>query len=182
MKATSILVALACVLATASVVHAEPLDLSPPDRRDHSRVGVGLGLFMPGGDLSIEYAQALHPNFELAVTGGYGAIVRVGPQLAIMPRFRVRRGPVTFSLGAGLSGGKLNNVSPFADPVPDITCLFANGEAGVQYTMRQGPFVRASVGAGKVIATGKYVGMSESIIRELDDVVPYAGLMVGWTL
>ena len=167
---------------TASTVRAEPgLDTSPPDRRDHSRVGVNVGLFTPGGELSIEYAQALHPNLELAISGGYGAFVRVGPQLSVMPRARLRRGPLTLSAGAGVSGGQFNNISAFADEnAPKITSLFGNGELGVQLTSQRGPFVRAFLGASKILAHASYTPHNEMEKSEVNDVLPYGGVSAGW--
>jgi hypothetical protein len=172
------------VTASASVVRAEPgleMSSSSPDRRDRSRVGVNVGLFTPGGELSVEYAQALHPNLELAISGGVGAFVRVGPQISIMPRARVRRGPLTLSAGAGVSGGQFNNVSAFADEnAPKITSLFGNGEVGVQLTSQRGPYVRAFLGASTILAHASYVPHNEMEKSEVNGVLPYGGVSAGW--
>jgi len=184
---TSVLLTTAAIsLFTSALAYAEPDSLSPPDRRDHSRVGATIGLFTPNGELGVEYAQALHPNAEIAVAAGYGAVVRVGPQFSIMPRFHVRRGPVSLSLGAGLSAGKYNNISPFADEnAPEIPTLFGNAEAGLQYGMKRGPFARVFLGVGKGLAhdlKGVPDHQMDEVRMEIDDAIPYAGLTVGSTL
>src|SRR5262245_19440280 len=176
MKSMLSLLSLAFVsLAASSVAHADP---QPLDRRDDSRIGATVGLFTPTGELGVEYTQALHPNVELGVGAGVG-IVRVGPQLSVMPRLRKRLGPITLSLGTGLSVGRYNNISPFADEnATHILSLFGNAEGGVQITSQQGPFARVFAGAGKIVAHGAYRENVPEERAELDDVIPYGGVTV----
>jgi hypothetical protein len=182
----TVLLTAATSLFTAAVVHAEPLTTSSPDRRDHSRVTATIGLFTPTGELGIEYAQAVHPNVEIAVGAGYGLVVREGVQLSIMPRLRARKGAVTASLGAGVSGGQYNNISPFADEnAPRIPTLFGNAEAGLQVGHTRGPFARVFLGVGKGLIhdTSRVPDYQRADVRmELDDMIPYGGLSVGSTL
>jgi hypothetical protein len=162
------------MLATATVAFADP---QPVDHRDDSRIGATLGLFTPTGELGLEYTQALHPNLELGLGAGVG-LVRVGGQASVMPRLRVRRGAFTLSGGAGLSLGRFNNVSAFADEnAPRVLSLFANGEVGLQITSKSGPFVRGFLGAGKIVAHEQVAAEYQA---ELKDVIPYGGVTFGW--
>ncbi len=180
---TNLWMTAAIVLASASAARAEPLQLSPPDRRDHSRIGATLGLFTPAGDAGIEYAQAVHTHAEISVGAGYGLFVRVGPQFSLMPRFRIRSGAVTLSAGAGLSAGRYNNISAFArENAPEIMTLWGNAEAAIQITSKHGPFARAFLGAGAQLAHGAYDASDPEVKMETDDVIPYGGVSVGWTL
>jgi len=174
MRTSFFVLTTAIVSCLASHAYADP---EPHDRRDDSRIGATVGLFTPTGELGVEYTQALHPNFELGVGVGYG-IVRTGPQLSLMPRARLRRGPATLSLGAGLSIGEYNGESPFADPVPNIQALFGNAEAGLQVTSKWGPFARVFAGAGKIVAHAAYESSEQA--DQGKDVIPYGGLTVGW--
>jgi hypothetical protein len=97
----------------------------------------------------------LHPNFEIGFGTGLG-LVRVGPQASVMPRLRMRRGPVTLSGGAGLSVGRFNNVSAFSDEnAPHVLSLFANGEVGLQVSGQSGLFVRGFLGAERSSRTSR---------------------------
>jgi hypothetical protein len=154
--------------ATTSSAHAD------------SRVGATIGLFTPTGDVGLEVAQAVHENAELSLGIGYGLLVRVGPQVAAMPRLRYRSGAVTFSAGAGLSLGKYNNISPFARiSAPKITTLWGNVEAALQVTSQRGPFIRGFLGAGSQLAHGSYDTSDPELQMETDDVIPYGGINVG---
>jgi hypothetical protein len=181
MKTTVMLVTALASLAVAAVAHAEAGSPAPlSDRRDHSHIGATLGLFTPTGELGVEYSQALHPNLELDVGAGVG-LVRVGPQFSVMPRARIRRGPVTLLAGAGLSVGKFNNISAFAeDNAPQIKSLFGNVEGGLQVAIRQGVFARFSLGAGKILAHEDYMPKNDMERNEVKDVIPYGGLTVGY--
>ncbi len=177
MRTSARLLAIASVLVVASAAHADP----PRDRADDSRIGATLGLFTPTGELALEYTQVLHENFEVGVGVGAG-LVRVGPQVSVMPRLRVRRGSLVLSLGAGLSAGRYNNISAFQDAsAPHILSLFGNVEGGLQITSQRGPFVRGFVGAGRIVAHGNYDQTDPAQRAELEDVIPYGGLTVGWT-
>jgi hypothetical protein len=174
MRATLVGISLVISVATASIAHADP---QPTDRRDDSRVGATLGLFTPVGELGVEYTQSVLPNFEIGFGTGLG-LVRVGPQASVMPRLRMRRGPVTLSGGAGLSVGRFNNVSAFADEnAPRVLSLFANGEVGLQISSTRGPFVRGFLGAGKIVA---HEQVTDAYRDELKDVIPYGGITFGW--
>ncbi|MEP6861076.1 MAG: hypothetical protein ABJE66_10670 [Deltaproteobacteria bacterium] len=162
-------------VATATVAGADPL---ASDRRDDSRIGATVGLFTPTGELGVEYTRVFHPNFELGLGAGVG-LVRVGPQASVMPRLRVRRGPFTLSGGAGLSVGRFNNISAFADEnAPRVLSLFANGEVGFAISSTRGPFVRGFLGAGKIVA---HEQVTDAYRSELKDVIPYGGITFGWT-
>jgi hypothetical protein len=170
-----VVVSVILAVATTAVAVADP---QPTDRRDDSRVGATVGLFTPTGELGLEYTQCLHPNFEIGVGVGVG-LVRVGPQASVMPRLRVNRGPFTLTGGAGLSVGRFNNISAFADEsAPRIVSLFANGEVGLQITSTRGPFVRGFLGAGKIVA---HQQVADAYRDELKDVIPYGGVTFGWT-
>jgi hypothetical protein len=183
MRTNQLWMTTAIVLAASSLAAAEPLQLSPPDRRDHSRVSATIGAFTPAGDVAVEYSQAMHTNVEVAVGAGYGILVRTGPQFSLMPRGRVRLGAVTFSLGAGLSAGRYNNISPFErSDAPEIMTLWGNAEAAIQVTSKRGPFARAFAGAGAQLAHGQYDKNDPDLRMETDDVIPYLGLGVGWVL
>lgn len=174
MRTSLFVLTTAIVTFLASHAHADP---QPFDRRDGSRIGAGVGLFTPTGELGLEYTQALHPNLEVGVGAGVG-LVRTGPQLAVMPRLRTRRGAFTLSLGTGLSVGRFNNISPFADEqAPHVLSVFANGEAGLQVTSKRGPFARVYAGAGKIVA---HEAVEPEYRDELKDVIPYGGVTVGW--
>ncbi len=178
-RASAFLVTAVTLLATSTAAHADPEPTTPSNRADHARLGVTVGFFTPTGELGIEYTQVLHPNVEVSVGAGVG-LVRIGPQLSVMPRLRKSFGPVTLSIGTGLSAGRYNNISPFAeDDAPRIPSLFANAEAGVQITSRRGPFARVFGGAGKVIAHGAYDTRDQAQRRELSEVLPYGGVTVG---
>ena len=173
---------------SSAIASAQPdTGVAPPlDRRDHSRITATAGILTPTGELGLEYAYAVHKNAELSVGAGYGFVVRVGPQLSIMPRLRMRMGPVTGSIGVGLSGGKFNDISAFADDnAPKIPTLFLNGEAGLQVGLRQGPFARLFLGVARGLAhdTSDVRADQQAEVRmELDNVLPYVGLSVGTTL
>src|ERR1041385_5730671 len=98
MRTSLLLVTTAIVCLVSSLAHADPMQI---DRRDHSRVGATVGLFTPTGDLGVEYTQVLHPNVEIGVGAGVG-LVRVGPQVSVMPRLRTNLGPFSLTGGAGL--------------------------------------------------------------------------------
>lgn len=169
---------LVVVSALLSVSTAALADPESTDRLDHSRIGATVGLFTPTGELGLEYTQVFHPNFEVGLGAGVG-LVRVGPQASVMPRLRIRRGAVTLSGGAGLSVGRFNNISAFADEnAPRILSLFANGEVGLQISSLRGPFVRGFLGAGQVVAHEK---VADAYRAELKDVIPYGGVTFGWT-
>ncbi len=175
MRTVATVVSVSISLAAASIAYADP---QATDRRDDSRVGATLGLFTPTGELGVEYTQSLHPNFEIGFGAGVG-LVRVGPQASVMPRLRMRRGPVTLSGGAGLSVGRFNNVSAFADEnAPRVLSLFANGEVGLQISSTRGPFVRGFLGAGKIVA---HEQVTDAYRAELKDMIPYGGVTFGWT-
>ena len=172
---TALVVVVVSLLLTASIALADP---QPTDRRDDSRIGATLGLFTPTGELGLEYTQVFHPNFELGLGAGVG-LVRVGPQASVMPRLRLRNGPFTLTGGAGLSVGRFNNVSAFADEnAPRVLSLFANGEVGLQITSTRGPFVRGFLGSGKIVA---HEQVADAYRAELQDVIPYGGVTFGWT-
>ena len=172
---TTLVVVVVSVLFTASIALADP---QPTDRRDNSRIGATVGLFTPTGELGLEYTEVLHPNFELGLGAGVG-LVRVGPQASVMPRLRLRRGPFTLTGGAGLSVGRFNNVSAFADEnAPHVLSLFANGEVGLEIASMRGPFVRGFLGAGKIVA---HEQVTDAYQAELKDVLPYGGVTFGWT-
>lgn len=176
MRTTPVAVLVSVSLSVAgAVAHADP---QPADRRDDSRIGATVGLFTPTGELGLEYTQSLHPNFEIGFGAGVG-LVRVGPQASVMPRLRLRRGAVTLSGGAGLSVGRFNNISAFADETaPHILSLFANGEVGLLIASTRGPFVRGFLGAGKIVA---HEQVSDAYRAELKDAIPYGGVTFGWT-
>lgn len=174
MRTVVTVVSVLLFVAGASSAYA---DRQATDRRDDSRVGATVGLFTPTGELGVEYTQSLHPNFEIGLGTGVG-LVRVGPQASVMPRLRMRRGPITLSGGAGLSVGRFNNVSAFSDEnAPRVLSLFANGELGLQISSTRGPFVRGFLGAGKIVA---HEQVTDAYRAELKDVIPYGGVTFGW--
>jgi len=156
------------VLSLSAAVHADP---------EPSRIGATVGLFTPVGELGVEYTQVFHPNFEVGFGTGVG-LVRVGPQASVMPRLRMRRGPITLSAGAGLSVGRFNNISAFADEnAPHVLSLFANGEVGLEISGKSGPFVRGFLGGGKIVA---HEHVADAYQAELKDGLPYGGITFGW--
>ena len=174
MRATLVGLVVFISAATASLASADP---EPTDRRDDSRIGATVGLFTPTGELGLEYTQSVHPNLEVGFGAGLG-LVRVGPQASVMPRLRMRRGPITLSGGAGLSVGRFNNVSAFADEnAPRVLSLFANGEVGLQISAKSGLFVRGFLGAGKIVA---HEQVTDAYRAELKDTIPYGGITFGW--
>ena len=169
---------LAFALTTLIAVSAS----AQPARRDHSRVSASVGLFTPTGDLGVEYTQALGEHLEIGVGAGMGLFVRTGAQGAVMPRLRQSWGPLTATLGAGVSVGRYDNISPFAeDNAPRILSMFGNVEAGLQYTTHVGLFARAYAGTGKILTHEGVMGGDPMVKAELDDVIPYGGVATGWT-
>jgi len=163
------------VLSLSAAAYADP---ESADRRDGSRIGATVGLFTPVGELGVEYTQVFHPNFEVGFGAGVG-LVRVGPQASVMPRLRMRRGPITLSAGAGLSVGRFNNISAFADEnAPHVLSLFANGEVGLEISAKSGPFVRGFLGGGKIVA---HEAVADAYQSELKSGFPYGGITFGWT-
>ncbi len=163
----------------ASVGHADPSIVR--DRRDNSRVGATVGLFTPIGIVGVEYVQAVSSILEVGVGAGVG-FVRVGPQVAVMPRLRTRRGPFTLSFGAGLSTGRYDNVSPFAvDNAPHILSLYGNAEGSIQVASRRGPFARFTLGVGRVLAHERIDTSSQTVMNQFEP-LPYGGFTVGWLL
>jgi hypothetical protein len=188
---TSLVLAGLLISSTASLVQADS-DVAPSsrtDRRDHSRIGATAGLLTPVGEAGLEYTYAAHRNVEVGFGAGLGHL-GVGtptPQASIMPRLRTRRGPVSLSIGTGLSGGPYTNlgIRDGADVIhhQSTTALWANVEAGIQVSSRRGPFARFALGAGKVIAHSKIEADSMTYTTNLhDDALPFAALTVGTSL
>jgi hypothetical protein len=172
-------------LVIAALVLAPGIAFADPAAHDDygakSRVSATLGLATPTGSLGVEYAHALHPNLELALGAGMGFS---GPQLSVMPRLRAGSGPVSFSLGAGVSGGPFEVFEICFDCEDEMetkaNTLWANVEAGLQITTHGGTAVRMFGGLGHVVA---YDSCSGPHCSELEDnyKLPYAGISIGRT-
>lgn len=186
------------LLLTTSAAAAQPVDEAADgtvDRRDRSAVSATLGVFAPTGTVGIEYAHAAHENLELAAGAGLGYLVpaividdyTVAPQVALMPRVRMRMGAVRLFAGAGLSGG-MGQIgdSPFSgeDGVDRFWALSANVEAGVQVISASGWFGRAALGYGHTIAhtTPKSSEPTREPRMDVSEGMPYIGLAFGRTL
>ena len=174
------------IVLVAGVAHAD-VDSGPSqptDARDHSRVGATVGIATPVGEVGVEYTWAALPALEIGLGAGIamnmGPGVAVLPQASVMPRFRVRRGAVTFTVGSGLSGGEFQNVSPFAEQKP-VTALWANAEAGIQFSSSRGRFVRLFAGAGLIVAHSTPMSGSEYAYA-FPTVLPSIGAQVGFGL
>jgi hypothetical protein len=166
-------------ITVSSVASAEGfLHPTLADRRDHSTLSALAGMGTPAGELGIAYAQAVHHNVDVAVSGGYGKFWRSGVQFGAMPRLRARLNGVTFALGAGLSVGKYTAHWPHDSSDSAISTLFRDIEGSIQVTSRRGPFARLFFGVSKPLAFGAHgPGM------ELDyDSAPYLGTSLGWAL
>lgn len=187
--------ALATLVAAPAIAHAD--DGGAPitsDRRDHSRIAMTLGVATPTGGVGLEYTLALHQHLDLALgvglsttsvlrtTTGYGesaGLHRADPQAAVMARYRLRTGMVTYSGGAGLSAGRYQECHGdlgSCETIVQTRALWANLEAGVQLSSASGPFVRFFVGTGYMV-----VGAP---MDTLDGAgwLPYAGASVGYAL
>lgn len=205
LRCQTLLLCLAAIVATSSVARADAgTSLAASDRRDHSRVSAILGVATPIGGFGAEYALALPPDFELALgvglatvsvlrdTAGYGdsvGVSRADVQAAAMARYRLRRGPVTFTAGAGLSGGRYTECSGDLGGCEDAdraTALWANMEGGIQVSSKAGPFVRLFLGGGYMVAHGTFVrtmGSSSTMAGGTDTTwLPYLGAGVGYAL
>ncbi len=206
LRCPTLLFSLAALVATSSIARAdEGTSIAASDRRDHSRVAVILGVATPIGGFGAEYTLALPRDFDLALgagfattsvlrdTAGYGDSAGVGRadlQAAAMARYRLRRGAVTFTVGAGLSGGRFTSCSGdlgACENADRAAALWANTEAGLQVSSKAGPFVRLFLGTGYLLAHGTYTRTMESsspTSAEVPDVswLPYLGAGVGYAL
>lgn len=177
-----------CIVLVAGVAHAQ-VDSGPDkpvDPRDHSRVAATVGISTPVGEVGVEYTWAALPALEIGVGAGIAMNLSAGmpvlPQASVMPRFRVRRGAVTFTVGSGLSGGEFQNVSPFADEAQKpVIALWANAEAGVQFSSSRGRFVRLFAGAGLVVAHSAPMAANVGYYN-FPTVLPSVGAQVGFGL
>lgn len=157
------------------------------DHGARSRVSGSLGLLTPTGEIGFEYTRNLAAFLELGIAVGYGFS---GPQLAVMPRLRTGSGPLSVSLGAGLSGGPYHEPVLLVDGCPctgcesckptDATAMWANLELGVQGTGQSGVMVRVYGGAGRLVWMGDCVG--GDCRRLPGTLLPYLGLAIGHTL
>jgi hypothetical protein len=120
-----------------------------------------VGVATPLGETGLEYAYVPSSHFEVAAGLGVANLLATGdnharplPQLAVMPRFRASYGRVTFTLGAGLSGGQYHE-GPFAWNDSDwlTNALWGNGEAGARIHMKEW-FAGLYAGVGVIIAHG----------------------------
>jgi hypothetical protein len=172
--ALALVIVVAPVSAGAGVLDE---DLERPDR---SHSGVTLGLFTPIGELGVEYTQAVREHLEVSAGAGLGLFVRVGPQVAVVPRVRARYGALTLLAGIGLSCGRYNNISAFARvDAPRIFTVWANPEVGVQAAGPWRTFARFSLGVGVQVAHGAYDPTDTGVRDELNAHIPYGGLTVG---
>jgi hypothetical protein len=152
---------------------------SGADRRDHSRIAATAGVATPNGTFGVEYAHAVSDHVELSA--GLGWSVLSGPQAALMPRLRTRLGAMTFSVGAGFSGGHYKTLD-FDGNGQNTNALWANAEVGVQVGSRRGPFARLFVGAG-VVALHDEIDIHPDGMDGLETPwLPYLGLAVGDSL
>lgn len=187
------------LLGSASTAAAQPVDrettADPRDRRDRSAVSATAGVFAPTGTLGLEYAHVMHENLELAAGAGIGYLVpaiagddySVAPQVALMPRVRVRFGAVRLFAGAGVSAGlEQTGYSPFSgdEGVDRFYGLSLNAEGGVQVISRGGWFGRAALGYGHVVAhtAPKSTEPGREPRMDVTDGLPYIGLAFGRTL
>lgn len=182
MKRLAMTVALALVPVVAAADSQAVTKTADDGYAANSRITGTLGLFSPIGSLGIEYAHAVHPNAELALGFGYGFS---GPQAAIMPRLRTGSGPVSVSLGVGVSGGPLVLPefclwSDYCGEDTKTTALWANAELGVQVASRSGTTFRLFAGTGRVVAHGECGGDQCGDVAGL--MLPYGGVSFGHTL
>lgn len=213
MKSTSRLsavAALAVSLAAASVGAQPALDepnavASPEtDRRDGSSVSAVMGVFAPTGTVGIEYAQVFHRHLEVGLGAGLGYVIiaahqagnedptySVAPQFSLMPRARMRRGPLKLTAGAGVSldTGMQESTSPFSGStfVDRYVALWANAEVGAQLVSKAGWFAGAFLGYAVVAAASegdKKPGSDPDHMPDdpTGDNVPYLGVRFGRTL
>ena len=165
----------------------QPEPIEQPDQGARSRITLNLGLFTPVGELGFEYTQMVVRFLEIGASVGVGFS---GPQAAIMPRLRAGGGPISISIGAGLSGGAYTD--PFGLSCPDAssvpcsdngvkaTLLWTNAEGGIQWTSHGGVVVRLYAGAGRVLTHGTC--RNGECDRVDGMTLPYAGLAFGHTL
>lgn len=162
----------------------QPAPIEQPDWGAHSRLTGTMGLFTPVGEVGIEYTQMIAPFFELGVGAGLGLS---GPQVAIMPRMRAGEGAVSMSFGAGFSGGAYHDLylglcivgDSCRDTTVKTTVLWANAEAGIQWTSREGVAVRLYGGGGRVLTHGTcHNGDCDGVNGTM---LPYGGLALGHT-
>lgn len=195
---TGIGIALSISSAAAQPSATEPVDGGEPrlDRRDRSSLAVTTGLFAPTGGLGVEYAHALHPNFEIAAGAGLGYLImasanehyKVTGHGAVMPRAKVRFGALRLHGGVGVSGGQEQfGFSPFSgdEGVDRMYVLWAHAEVGAALVSRTGWFGRATLGESYMLNHGKTVSSDPNRAPMSHDDqrwMPYVGLAFGRTL
>jgi hypothetical protein len=190
--------------ASASRARAED-HTAPAERaatqKDPFRAGMGsvtgvAGLFTPIGEIGVEGQLSLARFFVLSAGAGLGAW---GPQVAVMPRFRLVDGNWAGGLGAGASYGRYGW---FENWLPD-TCkqdcahktgnlAWGNAEAFAEF--RRGRLVvRSFVGVGvainpEALVCDRTIGessYSHCLRGHADDgkptALPYAGSSVGFS-
>lgn len=174
-------VVLAPALARAEPAPAPEL-AADDDRGARSRITGTLGLFTPVGELGLQYTQALGPAFEVELGVGYGFS---GPQASVMPRVRLGRGTLAFTIGAGASAG--DYVEPTLLCFDDDACmstrttaLWGNAEVGLLVTSRTGLTVHAYGGAGWLLAHDRCTGPRCDGLQ--GSVLPFLGVAIGHTI